>query len=127
MKTKLCDNLKALRQARGYTFKELEKLMKGKGCDVSASTLQRYEVGKIPNVPYDSIVALSEIFQTSPCTLMGWTSAPMLDNAEVDLISDYRKLNPTGKEKASEYVRDLSEQAKYTTPPEVKKVPASSA
>jgi len=32
---------------------------------------------------------------------------------EASLIDDYRKLNSTGKEKASEYVSDLAEQDKY--------------
>lgn len=121
MKNTLCDNLKKIRQARGYTFKELEKLMKGRGCNVSASTLQRYEVGKIPNVPYDSIVALSEIFHVSPCALMGWASGPLLDNIEINLISDFRKLNSIGKEKACDAVRDLTEIARYTEPEEEEK------
>ena len=121
MKNILCDNLKKLRQVRGYTFKELEKLMKGHGCNVSASTLQRYEAGIIPNVPYDSIVALSDIFHISPCALMGWASGPLLDNAEADLISDFRKLNSAGKEKARETVRDLTEIARYTEPDEKEK------
>lgn len=121
MKNTLCDNLKKLRQVRGYTFKELEKLMKGHGCNVSASTLQRYEAGIIPNVPYDSIVALSDIFHISPCTLMGWASGPLLDNTEADLISDFRKLNSAGKEKARETIRDLTEIARYTEPDEKEK------
>lgn len=54
-------------------------------------------------------------------------SDSLLSFDEMDLISDYRKLNSTGKEKAAEYVRDLSEQPKYTTPPAAKKVSTSSA
>ena len=121
MTTKLCENLRNLRIAHKFTFKKLEESMKIHGCDVSASTLQRYESGIIPNVPYDSIIALSEIYQVSPCTLMGWDRAPLLNRIENELLYDFRKLNSVGKEKAHDYIRDLTENSRYIEPPAEKK------
>ena len=34
------------------------------------------------------------------------------------LLKDFRKLNPVGQEKATEYVHDLTDNIKYTTQPE---------
>ncbi len=38
----------------------------------------------------------------------------LLSSEEEVLLSDYRKLNKTGREKALDYVSDLAEQEKYT-------------
>ena len=113
MASKLCDNLKSLRQSHGYSFKDLEKLMTERNCKVTASTLQRYEVGKIPNVPYDSIIGLAEIFQVTPCALMGWSQEPVLDINEMALIEDFRKLNDAGKTCAAAAVKGFTQMPQY--------------
>ena len=132
MTTKLCENLRELRNAHNFTFKKLEESMKIHGCDVSASTLQRYEAGIIPNVPYDSIIALSEIYQVSPCALMGWDRAPLLNHTENELLSDFRKLNPAGQKAAAKVVKSFTSDPDYAiqTEPEAEpttKKAASSA
>lgn len=116
METKLCANLKALRLLHGYSFKDLERLMSGRNCKITASTLQRYEVGKIPNVPYDSIIALADIYQVTPSALMGWTDDPLLNIAEKDLVFDFRKLNPAGKTAAAATVKGFTQMPQYTEP-----------
>lgn len=113
MESKLCANLNALRTLHGYSFKDLEKLMTYHNCKISASTLQRYEVGKIPNVPYDSIIALAEIYQVTPSALMGWTDDPILNIAEKDLITDFRKLNPAGQTAAAAAVKGFTQMQQY--------------
>ena len=114
METKLCENLKKLRDLHKYSFKDLEKLMAGKNCKVTASTLQRYEAGIIPNVPYDSIIALAEIYDTPPAALMGWSTEPILNLTEKEVLTDFRKLNSFGQDKAADYIHDLTENPKYT-------------
>lgn len=37
---------------------------------------------------------------------------------EKNLLKDFRKLNPVGQDKATEYVHDLTENTKYTDKPE---------
>ena len=88
--------------------------MAGKNCKVTASTLQRYESGIIPNVPYDSIIALAEIYDTPPAALMGWSTEPILNLTEKEVLADFHKLNSFGQEKARDYIHDLTENRKYT-------------
>lgn len=109
MKSKLCENLKALRRLRRYSFKDLEKLMADRGCKVAASTIYRYEVGKIPNVPYESIIALADIYRVTPAFLMGWADGPVLNALEQDLVSDFRKLNAQGQTVAVAAVKGLTQ------------------
>lgn len=114
MITKLCENLKSLRTRHNYSFKDLEKLMAAKNCKVTASTLQRYETGKIPNVPYDSIIALSEIYQVPPNALMGWADLPILSPDEQTLLADFRKLNAAGRTIAAATVKSFTLNPEYT-------------
>lgn len=42
---------------------------------------------------------------------------------EKNLLKDFRKLNPVGQDKATEYVHDLTENTKYTDKPETEEAP----
>ncbi len=64
---KLNENIKRLRLEKGLTQEEV-----GKKLSVSKQTVQRYESGDIPNVPYDKIEILAKIFGCSRAYLMGW-------------------------------------------------------
>ncbi|MBR1494824.1 MAG: helix-turn-helix domain-containing protein [Acidaminococcaceae bacterium] len=127
MVSKLCENLRSLRQAHKYSFKDLEKLMVARNCKISSSTLQRYEVGIIPNVPYDSIICLADIYQVSPCSLMGWSQEPILDYNEQELINNYRHLNPEGKRAASKIVKSFTIDPDYRLEADKEKTEAESA
>ncbi len=82
---KLNENLKYLRNEKKMTLEEV-----GKKISVSKQTIQRYESGQIPNVPYDKIVLLAKIFDVSPAYLMGWEDNLTSDNADLipDILSD---------------------------------------
>lgn len=67
-----CKNMNMFRIKAELSFTELSNELRKHNIDVSAPTLQRYESGKIKNVPYETIVALSEIFRIRPQELMGW-------------------------------------------------------
>lgn len=94
------NNMKFYRTKLNLSFTDLSKLCKSKNLDLSAPTLQRYESGKIKNVPYESIIILSEIFNCSPCSLMGWekhNNDLNLTDAEIEHIKNYRQLDADGK------------------------------
>lgn len=99
------DNMKFYRTNLNLSFTDLSKLCKSKNLDLSAPTLQRYESGKIKNVPYDSIITLAEIFNCTPCQLMGWETSQqknqknqlILTTAETEHIKNYRQLSDDGK------------------------------
>lgn len=101
---KISENIKFFREQRNYSLQELSKIIKGKGKNVNASTLQRYESGEIKNIPYDMVLMLAEIFSVGPATLMGWVDAPTKEDV---IIQDYHKLNPTAQQKLRDYIDDL--------------------
>ena len=90
--------------------------------DVSKQTLYKYENDIITNIPSDKIEALAFNLKTTPSYLMGWVSDEsfnelvlnLLQPDEHQLLSDYNKLNSTGKDKARDYVSDLTVHEKYT-------------
>mgnify|MGYP000007906565 CR=1 FL=1 len=97
----LSENIKRLRYAKGMTLEEV-----GKRISVSKQTIQRYESGQIPNIPYDKVIALAEVFDCSPSELMGWdnglnkTNAGLCANVFTDtLLSEHvEKLKKLSKE-----------------------------
>lgn len=119
----LQEKLKNRRLELGLTLEEVANAV-----GVSKATVQRWESGNIANMRRDRIGLLSKILRISPLFVMGWEeeTAPgdsdkaepePLRQDETSLLKDYRKLNPTGKDKATEYVSDLAEQPKYTDRP----------
>ena len=62
---------------------------------------------------YDvNIERLPDVLRTSPQNL---------SVLEIGILSDFRKLNSIGKEKACDAVRDLTEISRYTEPEEKEK------
>ena len=97
-------NMKKYRTALGLSFAELSKLI-----DVSAPTLQRYESGKIKNVPYENILRLAEIFNCKPNELVGWDNyendSKNEDKNSLEYIFDM--LSEQGQKKFLDYLYDL--------------------
>ena len=84
------------------------------------SAIAKYENGRVENIKRSVIAKMSEILQCSPAYLMGWddnlyptTNTNSLSADEAKLLDNYNKLNPTGKDKAQEYVEDLTVNNKY--------------
>ena len=77
----LNERIKELRTTHDFTLFELAQKL-----GVRDATLQRYESGKIKNVPYDIIIKLAAIFDCSPSYLMGWVEAPSAVIKNVDDI-----------------------------------------
>ena len=85
----------------------------------SKQNLYKYENEIITNIPSDKIEKLAMLYEVSPCYIMGWEVPPKnqltLTDQEQEFLTDFRKLNPVGKEKATDYVHDLTENSKYTS------------
>lgn len=89
---------------------------------VEEATVQRYESGKIKQVPYETVVKLSEIYHCSPSYLMGWDpptdsseTTYLLTEEEKTLIENFRllgKLNRNYCVKAVHNMLDLEYEAK---------------
>ena len=72
------NRIKRKRLENNLTLEEL-----GKRADVSRATMQRYESGKITNIPSDRIERISEALGVSPAFIMGWedeNNEPILEN-----------------------------------------------
>lgn len=72
------DRIKQKRLEHNITLEEL-----GKKADVNKATIQRYESGKITNIPSDRIERISEALGVSPAFIMGWedeSNNPILEN-----------------------------------------------
>lgn len=73
------DRIKQKRLENKMTLEDL-----GKRADVNKATIQRYESGKITNIPSDRIERISEALGVSPAYLMGWEdSVEVLGYADI--------------------------------------------
>lgn len=63
----VCSRLHALRKSSGYTLEYV-----GNAIGVTRATIQRYESGKIKNIPYEKINKLSILFHVSVAFILGW-------------------------------------------------------
>lgn len=72
----LKDRLRAQRLALGLTLDDVAKVV-----GVSKQTVQRYESGRISNIPSDKIEKLAAALHTTPGSLMGWEDSDVQDNS----------------------------------------------
>lgn len=63
--------IKELREKTDVTLKDMAKII-----GVSEATVQRYESGKIHELPYKVIIAYAEKFHVFPSYIMGWSDTP---------------------------------------------------
>jgi Predicted transcriptional regulators len=115
---KLNENIKRLRTENGFTQEEI-----GKKLSVSKQTIQRYESGEIPNVPYDKIEILAKVFGCSRAYLMGWNEEKELKTNENSqgtqegkIIKMYNQLTIGHKEVVQNLIKNLVEcQERYNS------------
>lgn len=82
--------IKELRENTDVTLKDMAKII-----GVSEATVQRYESGKIQELPYKVIEAYAEKFKVYPSYIMGWTDNPKqysLYDMEKDI--DFKTMKP---------------------------------
>ncbi len=78
--------IKGLRENSDITLKDMAKII-----GVSEGTVQRYESGKIKELPYKVIEAYAEIFHVLPSYIMGWTDSP--DNSNYTIYDALMKVD----------------------------------
>lgn len=120
------ERIKYLRESIGMTQDEL-----GEKIGVQKSAIVKYEKGKVENIKRSAIKTMAEIFNVSPCYLMGFDE----DEDEIKTISKqvallqavqdqwgkdsvkmlelFTGLNPDGQKKSLNQLEDLSEIPKY--------------
>lgn len=132
--------IKQLRNQKGLSQEELGAMI-----GVKKAAIHKYESGIVVNLKRSTLLDLAKALDTTPSYLMGvdevtsiseltkriypdwhpgepiptsedgqWNAT--LNDAEVDLIADYNKLNTKGKAKASERVKELTEVPRYIDP-----------
>lgn len=121
MLTTVGEKIKNLRKEKGLTQSDLARLM-----NVSKSTIAMYETNKnYPNLIM--VKQLCQILETTGDYLIGLVDNPLevyksnarndtseLHADEKNLLANYSQLNNDGKDKAQEYVSDLTTIDKYT-------------
>lgn len=100
-----------LRTQNDMTLEEL-----GNKVGVGKSTVRKWENGIIANMKRDKILKVAEALNTSPAYLMGWTDTneSSVQKKTPEIMSYYEQLNDLGKETATEHVRLLTLDKKYT-------------
>lgn len=90
--------------------------------NITKSTLQRYETGSIKNMPLDKLELVANALDISPAYLMGWEDIEEKENTisikDRKLLSNFNKLNETGKDEAIKRVSELTLIPSYTEEPE---------
>ena len=86
---------------------------------VSKQSLYKYETNIVTNIPSDVIEKIANVLNISPCRLMGWEDKEQTKASQFEILQYYNKLNTLGKEAATEQVRLLTLDGKYTRPDQV--------
>lgn len=115
------EKIHLLRLQNDMTLEEL-----GNKVGVGKSTVRKWENGIIANMKRDKILKLADALNTSPAYLMGWAEE---DDSKIierksDILFYYEQLNSLGKQAATEQVRLLTLDNKYTSA-DVQPFPAS--
>ena len=119
--------IKMLRLQANMTQEEL-----GEKIGVQKSAVRKYEKGEVENIKRSTIKKMADLFNVSPCYLMGWEDAynpngrlakevSLIEQIQnqygkdaVQLLQNFVELNELGKSKALESASDLTEIQKYT-------------
>lgn len=99
------DRMKFRRKELGLSAEKVAERL-----GVSPATIYRYEKGDIEKLPGDILPTLSEVLQTTPAYLMGWTedetdpavapegASPLsLSPSEIHIIQKFRALDSRGQ------------------------------
>lgn len=119
--------IKMLRINAKMTQEEL-----GEKLGVQKSAIRKYEKGEVENIKRSTIKLMAELFDVSPCYIMGWEDAynpngklvkevSLIEEIQkqygketVQLLQNFIELNEIGKTKALESISDLTEIRRYT-------------
>lgn len=119
MTNSLGTKIRELRMIAGLSQEEL-----GRRVGVQRAAINKYEVGSVTNIPIATIEKLASVFDVSPTYLVGWNDELMSTlSAEVKTVQAvqrfygkdaveglelYANLSEEGKQRALQYIRDMS-------------------
>lgn len=104
-----------IKYARNLRKSTLDDVAKKVG--VTKSTIQRYEAGKITTIKLPVVEAIAIALNVNPAWVVGKSDIMELPSQKIPKIMQYYKqLNDIGKETATEHVRLLTLDEKYTKP-----------
>ena len=116
----MAERIKERRKIMGYTQTEL-----GEKIGLQASAIAKYENGRVENIKRSVIANMAKVLDCSPCYLLDWEDSPLIEaenertSSIPQIITYYNELNEYGKETATEHVRLLTLDEKYTKPDNV--------
>lgn len=115
------ERIRQLRESHGMTQEEL-----GEKIGVQKAAIMKYEKGNVENIKRTSIKIMSELFNVSPCYLMGLDEERLSEESSLfnqiqitfgkgatEVINAFTHLNKEGQEKALAYLQDLLDMPKY--------------
>ena len=104
-------NIKYFRTSLGMTQDDLARLTGY----TDRSSIAKIERGDV-DLPQSKIMLFASALGVDAGILMGNSGIlpQQLTSDESELLYDYQKLNASGRQKAREYITDLTEQKKYT-------------
>lgn len=106
---------KRIKQAREEKNMSLQEVAELTG--VARSTVQRYEAGRIDKIKLPVIESIGRSLGVRPDWIIGKTNNKFPETKKTpDIIIYYNNLNSNGKEIATEQVRLLTLDRKYTQP-----------
>ncbi len=103
------DKLKTYRQMNNMTLDNVAKVI-----GVNKTTIQRYETGAIPNIPIETVKALSKLYGVSANELLNLTAVESIKDPFLKLLQTlgYECL-PTNDEKADKKIKIKSADGAY--------------
>lgn len=121
------ENIKRIRKEKKITQKQLAV-----SSGLSVTSIQYYECGKF-KPKFEQVERIAEAMNVSPFEIMGAEYWDMTENVQrisneaaaldsvgsaygeqsVQLLTDFLSLNEQGRQKAIDYITDLTEQPKY--------------
>ena len=113
------EKIKYLRQLTNLSQEEL-----GRRVGVQRAAINKYEKGRVTNIPITTIERIAKVFDVSPTYILGWNgdeSNPLSAEIKilhgvsrfygsevVELLESYVSLTPVGKKRVCQYVEDIS-------------------
>lgn len=81
------------RNELGLTLEDVAKI-----CNVSISTVKRWESGEIVDIKRDKVVKLAQALHTTPAYIMGWEDEDMtkdeIDREAREMMDAYKHASP---------------------------------
>ena len=93
------------RNELGLTLEDVAKI-----CNVSISTVKRWESGEIVDIKRDKVVKLAQALHTTPAYIMGWEEEDKtkeeIDREAQEMLDAYKRASPEIREAIQRILKD---------------------